>query len=345
MALNVGLAGFGFMGAMHAQIYDLLSGVEVTAVADADPERARQALADLGYPQVPVYESLADLLASEEVDIVDICLPTDMHPHACLEAITAGKAVFCEKPLALTVEDGERIVRAATDAGVPFQVGHVIRFWPEYQELKRAHRSGESGRLLSLTMQRRSSPPAYASGGWLLDAKRSRGALLDLHIHDTDFVLDLLGMPKAVTTWGTREEHGGWTHVFTRYHYPDLAVLAEGGWNYPSQWGFSMSYQALYEKLALDFDSTLAPTLTATRGEEPRQPVPLPEPAAGSSRAGSGNISALGGYFNELAYFVECLQRRRQPEIATAEQALRSLRVTLAELESAESGRTVSLEW
>jgi predicted dehydrogenase len=341
--MRIGLVGFGFMGGMHAQIYERLAGAHVAAIADASPEKAAENLKKLGFPNIPVYRSLAELLSEEEVDIIDICLPTDRHRDACLEAIRAGKAVFCEKPLALSGEEADEIARAAEEANVPFQVGQVIRFWPEYQALKEILGAGRAGKLLSLSMQRLSPRPLYASERWLLDAERSKGAMLDLHIHDTDFLLHLLGEPDAVTTWGTKEAKAGWTHVFTRYHYPDLAVFAEGGWNYPSTWGFKMAFQAVFENGVLDFDSTRMPTLLLTLGDEPPKTVDVETAQAGSSRSGTGNISALGGYFNELKYFVDCLERGEQPQVATAWQAARSVHAVMAELESAETNTTVRL--
>lgn len=341
--MKIGLIGFGFMGGMHAQIYAHFSGTQVAAIADASPEKATEKLIKLGFPRIPVYRSLTELLGNEDIDVVDICLPTDMHKEACLEAIGAGKAVFCEKPLALSGEEADEIARTAEEANVPFQVGQVIRFWPEYQALKEILVSGRAGKLLSLSMQRLSPRPLYASERWLLDQKRSKGAMLDLHIHDTDFLLHLLGEPNAVTTWGTKEAEAGWTHVFTRYHYPNVAVFAEGGWNYPSTWAFKMAFQAVFENGVLDFDSTRTPTLLLTRGDEPPTTVEVEMPQAASSRSDTGNISALGGYFNELKYFVECLERGEQPQVATARQAARSVHAVMAELESAETHTTVRL--
>jgi predicted dehydrogenase len=339
----VGLIGFGFMGGMHAQIYDMLPTTELVAIADAFPEKAKENLNKLAFPALPVYRSLSELLREEDVDIIDICLPTDMHHAACLEAIGAGKAVFCEKPLALSGEEADDIVKAAEAANVPFQVGQVIRFWPEYQALKEMFDSNRIGKLLSLTMQRSGARPTYASDSWLLDHTRSKGAMLDLHIHDTDFVLYLLGEPEAVTTWGTKETQAGWTHVFTRYHYPDVAVFVEGGWNYPAKWDFKMAFHAVFEQGVLDFDSTRALKLVLTQADKPPQEVTFEAPEAGTSRSGVGNISALGGYFNELQYFVACLERGEHPQIATVRQAARSVHAVMAELESADTNTTVRL--
>jgi len=338
---RIALAGFGFMGQMHAQIYQQLSGATLVAVADAEVEKTGACLAKLGF-DIPVFSNLGDLLKTECVDAVDICLPTDLHVSFALQTIAAGKHLFCEKPIALSVGESETIIQAAEAAGVMLQVGQCIRFWPEYQTFVDFVKSGQAGRLLSLSLQRRAGRPGYSAGNWLNDSARSQGAAFDLHIHDTDFVQHLLGVPTAVSSTGTKDATG-WSHIFTTYHFPDVSVVAEGGWNYPAQWGFQMAFQAIFENGAVEYDSVATPTLGVTLGDQPRQPLPYRDPGAGSFSVAGGNLSALGGYYNELEYFVECLNCGRPPEIATGRQALASVRIALAEIESAATGKTIAL--
>ena len=176
----------------------------------------------------------------------------------------------------------------------------------------------------------------------MLFRSRSGGAALDLHIHDTDFVHHLLGAPTAVTSTGTRDQTG-WSHIFTTYHYRNLIVTAEGGWNYPKNWGFQMAFQAVFEHGALEFDSRSSPTLVVTLGNGKKRAMPYRNPGAGESSTGSGNLASLGGYYNELAAFLSCVERKRVPRIATAGQAADSLATVLAEIHAATTGRTVSL--
>jgi predicted dehydrogenase len=126
---KIAIVGMGFMGTMHAQIYKQLRDAALVAVVDKRQAKARQVLAKLGI-QAPVFGTLEAMLRACNVDAVDICLPTDLHAPFALAAIAAGKHVFCEKPLALTKADGKKIAEAARKAGVFFQVGQCIRFWP-----------------------------------------------------------------------------------------------------------------------------------------------------------------------------------------------------------------------
>lgn len=338
---NIAIIGLGFMGTMHAQIYAQLRHARLVAVVDINKAKARRNLAKLNLG-APVFGTLEEMLAACDADVADICLPTDLHAPFALKAITAGKHVFCEKPLALKASDGRKIAAAAKKARVFLQVGQCIRFWPEYQALEAFVKSGKAGKLLSLSLQRRVGRTTYSAGDWLNDGDRSGGGALDLHIHDTDFIHHLLGKPDAVTSVGTRDKTG-WSHIFTTYHFKDVAVTAEGGWNYPVHWGFQMAFQAVFERGAVEFDSGASPTLVATIGKGKKSPLPFRSPGAGESKTGAGNLSSLGGYYNELSAFIDCLEKKRAPKIATGDQAAGSLATALAEIRSAATGRTIKL--
>ena len=338
MKTRVALVGFGFMGRMHARVYQALPDVTIVGIVDSFPD-ARVEAAKLGL-RSEVHSSLEDLIKSTGVDVIDVCLPTDLHAEAVVTAARAGKHVFCEKPLALDISDAERAIAAVEESGVLFQVGHCIRFWPEYQALERFVRSGRGGKLTSLSLQRRASRPGSSRDNWVVDPARSKGAVLDLHIHDTDYVIHLLGTPRAVQSVG---RPGDWSRIFTHYHFDDVAVTAEGGWDYPAQWGFQMAFQAVFENAVIEFDSLSCPSLHLTIGNEPKQPLPFDKPAIASDGPGGGNISDLGGYYNELACFCDCVRHRKPPAISTGRQALETLRVTLAEMDSVRERRIIPL--
>jgi predicted dehydrogenase len=324
------LVGCGFMGGMHAQIYSQLEGVELVAVVDANTESSADKLKSFGTP-VPIFKTLEEALTNTECDFVDICLPTKLHRQYALTAIEAGKALFCEKPLALSMEEANDILAAAKTHGTFAQVGHCIRFWPEYQALMDYHKSGKGGKLLSLHLMRRAGRPDYGVDNWLNDANQSGGAALDLHIHDTDFVLALLGQPLSVTSRVT-EDFSGPVHIFNLLDYDGLTVSTEGGWNYPAKWGFQMSFQAIYENTVLDFDSSNDNGLTLCIGDDEPKKIEIAKPDSGESTSGEGNISDLGGYFNELLYFTDCLKSGKPPTIATLEDAHASLKLTLKQI-------------
>lgn len=340
-SLDIALVGFGFMGTMHAQIYAQLPGARLVGIADPRADAARAKLQKLGM-DIPVFESLPELLSARpEARMVDLCTPLDLHETNALIALKSGRHLFCEKPLAPTLAAADRIIAAAKATGVMTQVGHCIRFWPEYQALRQYTDSGRSGRLLRLSLSRQSSRPDYTVDNWANDERRSGGAALDLHIHDTDFVLALLGPPRAVHSRAVFD-YSGPSQIVTLYDYPDTVVSADGGWSYPHKWGFRMTFQALFEDACIDYDSGKSPTLTITENEGVPKPLAFEAPAAGESKSGDGNISGLGGYFNELRAFVDCIMRGIPPSDATLEDARASLAVVFAEIESARERRPVT---
>jgi predicted dehydrogenase len=333
-SVNVAIAGFGFMGNMHAQVYTQLAGARLIGVADPRTDVTRAKLQTLGL-DVPVHNSLKELLtALPQTDVVDVCTPLDAHEADALTALESGRHLFCEKPLAPSLAAADRIITAAEKAGVMTQVGHCIRFWPEYKALREFVRDGRGGRLLSLSLIRQSSRPEYTVDNWINCEQRSGGAALDLHIHDTDFAIALLGMPRSVYSRSVFDSSGP-SHIFTLYDYPDVVVTSEGGWNYPPKWGFRMAFQACFEHACIDFDSGKSTTLTVTRNNEAPVPLAFQTPATGESQGTGGNISSLGGYFNELQTFTECILKGIPPVDATLQDARRSLAVTFAEIESA----------
>src|SRR6185437_12415137 len=119
-------------------------------------DRAEKLAADAGAGVASDWDTV---LADPDVDVVDICVPTPLHREAAERALAAGKHVFLEKPIALTVDDADAIVDAAERSGRLFMVGLVLRFWPEYVELQRRIASGELGRAYAVGAFRL-SPPA-----------------------------------------------------------------------------------------------------------------------------------------------------------------------------------------
>jgi len=319
------LAGFGLMGKKHADVYPLLSDACVVGVVDPRGEELGESLRASLLGPVPVFVDFDSAARELEFSSVDICLPTDLHREIALQAFAVGKHVFCEKPIALNKRDAMAMVEAARFAGRQLMVGHCIRFWPEYVELKRIVDSGGHGRLLSLSLGRRTGRPGYSVGNWVNKPERCLGAALDLHIHDTDFLLHLLGAPQAVVSQGLCDETG-WSSIATQYAYDGPIVTAEGAWNYPANWGFQMRFSAVFERAVLDYDSRSGITLASGEAE----PVVLSMPSH-------------DGYYHELAYFIGCLERGELVSISTGGQASASLDLVLTEIESARSKQMISL--
>ena len=317
--LRVGLIGCGFMGTMHANCYKALEGVTVTAVADIRPEKAEQ-LAD----GAQIYGDGKDLIKNADVDIIDICLPTFLHAeYACL-AMEKVKYVFVEKPVALTVAESRIMKAKQRKTGAFVQVGQVIRFWDEYVALQDIVESGKYGKVVNANFRRISPRPDWGWNDWLLDAAFSGGAAQDLHIHDIDFVLSLFGEPKKVFSakniLGEKN-----SYVNSLLQYKDFVVTVEGTWDLPSSHPFEATFRVVFENAVVENAGGKFMLYTNEGAEE----IKLEKKELAASGGTSGNISDLGGYFNELCYFVERAKNGQAIEKATLSDAAASLKFLL----------------
>ena len=339
--LKVGIVGYGFMGRTHATCYQALDGVEIAAVADLDPARRSLAAEAIG---CAVFKDADAMLENARVDIVDVCSATGAHEGHILAALAQGKHVICEKPMSLTLESCDRIIVSAKSCGTTVMIAQVLRFWPEYLAVRKLVRSGELGAVQWVSARRLSSVPTWSQGNWLLDPAASGGAAFDMHIHDQDFIAELIGSPKKILALGTAGYSGGdsiqtlgWEHTGGAKSY------AEASFALPPRFPFNMSLLVACERGAIRFDSSRTPSLIMYPAGGGEYAPEMPTPPAVSAAKVTGNIEALAGYFNEISYFVDCVKTGKSPEIITLEDARQAVRICLAVRESAASGKVVDL--
>lgn len=319
--LKVGLIGAGFMGAMHANCYKALEGVELAAIADIREEKAT-ALAQ--GTNAKIYGDGKDLIANADVDVIDICLPTFIHAEYAILAMDKVKYVFVEKPVALTNEHIDALIAKQKETGAYVQVGQVIRFWDEYVALKEIIESGKYGKVVNANFRRISPSPTWGWNDWLRKVEFSGGAAQDLHIHDIDFVLSLFGEPEAVSSVKNSEGEAN-SYVATLMKYKDFPVSVEGTWNLPASYPFSASFRVMFEKACVENAPGTGFVLYTDEGKEN---IVIEKQDIGTSEAG-GNISDLGGYYKELLYFTDCAKKSSPVEKATLKDAAASLRFLL----------------
>ncbi|MGI6337562.1 MAG: Gfo/Idh/MocA family protein [Eubacteriales bacterium] len=328
--LKIGLIGAGFMGAMHAACYATL-GIPIVAVADVREEKCAEMAQKYG---CKTYTDGESLLADADVNVIDICLPTYQHTKYALMAMEKVPAVFIEKPVALTVEEGEALLKKQQETGAQVMVGQVIRLWDEYVWLKEAADSGRYGKIVTGTFKRVSPRPTWGWKGWLTDPVRSGTMALDMHIHDCDFVRALCGEPKTIQTAVSRDASGKIIHIGTAYGFGNTTIFAEGIWDYPLTFPFAMEYRVMFEKATVAAEHG---TLTVYTDEGVEHPTYKRE-QTGTVVEGGGNISDLGAYYNELKYFTDRLKAGKPIEINTLPEAVKSLKLVLKEIEMAGGG-------
>ena len=184
-ALRIGVAGLGRIGKIHFDnLRNHVSGAELVAVADPSSEgRAYAEKSD-----VACYESFDELVGHSELDAVAVCSPTDQHANHVVAAARAGKHLFCEKPLDLSVARVEETLAVVNEAGVKLMLGFNRRFDRHFAKLKSLVASGSVGEphIIKLTSRDPAPPP-------LEFIKHSGGLFLDMTIHDFDMARHLAG--------------------------------------------------------------------------------------------------------------------------------------------------------
>lgn len=341
MMVRVGIVGLGFMGVTHYYNYKKVKGAQVVAVCDVDPKRLAGDWRDV-IGNLPIktsgredlsglkrYDNLDAMMDDPDLDLVDICLPTYLHSQATIKALNAGKHVFVEKPIALTVRDADKMIETAQQAGLLLMVGQVLRFFPEFRLIKDMQESGNYGKLRGLHLKRVISKPTWAD--WFLDPAKSGGAIVDLHIHDSDFVQFLFGLPKAVFTQGLIDrQHSEAEYYVTHYLFddPDLTVTALGGNLAMPKFVFEHGYDAYFEQATVEFNSRLGKT-------------PVLYTADGKQR--EVKLKPVDAYFAELQYAVDCVRKNQLPALLSGESARNALLLCLKELESFRKGKPVKV--
>ena len=327
--LKIGLIGCGFMGTMHANCYKNLPGAKLAAVADLRPDKA-QSVAE-GTDAV-IYGDGMDLISQADVDIIDICLPTYLHATFALAAMDKVNYVFIEKPVALTTAECDQLLAKQAQTGCQVQIGQVIRFWDEYVVLKQIVAGGKYGKVINANFRRISPTPTWGYNDWLRNPALSGGAAQDLHIHDIDYVLSLFGEPEKVTSIKNTLGEGN-SYVCSLLKYPEHAVSVEGTWNLPGTHPFQATFRVVFEKAVVENEGGKFLLYT----EEGVEPIHIEKKEMVSTGGTQGNISDLGGYYNELAYFVGQAAQGAPIQEATLATAAASLKFLLEkELPAAE---------
>jgi predicted dehydrogenase len=335
--MKVAIVGAGGIGNVHGEAYLQVPGAQVTAVADIRMEKA-QSLADKHAARA--YPSLDALLEQEKPDMADVCVPSYLHKALAVQCMQHGLHVLCEKPMALSLADAQAMADCAGQNGVMFMVAQVIRFWPEYIYLKQLVDQGTYGRLVQVSFSRTCGAPLWSWENWYTDPARSGLAPFDLHVHDVDYVQYLLGRPAGVYSMAVNQPELNISHIRTRYIFnQDVFVEAEAGW-YPGKVPFSAKYRAVFEGAVLDYNGETLTLYAAPSADPVKVDVALK-----MSMGANINLSNLGPYFSEIAYFARCQQDGVPPSVVTPQQSVDSIRLVTAEIESAKTGRVVDLHW
>ena len=322
--IRTGVIGVGLMGSDHNTAIKKLSekkDIQVAAIADCRSGMLKKA-AEL-WPEAALYPDAMELIQKEDLDAVHICLPSYLHAKAAAAAMEKGWNVLLEKPACLSEEECALLMETKKRTGVKVMVGQVLRFFPEYSFLKEAFDTGKYGALKGIVLQRLSQNVLWGFEDWFHDEKKSGSVVLDLHIHDADFVRFLLGEPEGIHVSATAYEDGMINQILTQYDYPGILVSAEGVWDITEKIPFSASFRAYFEEATVTFSGRETPSLRVWKKDGTVEEPQL------------AKAPVLGGYYTEIEYFYDCLEKGAEPERASLEEGIRTVQLVLRELREA----------
>jgi predicted dehydrogenase len=342
--IRVGIAGIGFMGMIHYHAIKRLRNARVVSICTRDPKKLqgdwrsiqgnfgpRGAIENL--KNIRTYDNFDAMLADPNVDLIDICLPTHMHPQASIAALKQGKHVLVEKPIALRLDDGRRMMAAARKAKRKLFVAHVLPFFPGFSDAIECVRSGKLGKLQVVRLNRIIAKPDWRKGPQAEDLEG--GAAIDLHIHDTHFIQMLCGTPKAVFSRGITV-NGTVNYLSTQYIYkdPNLNVSCDSGAVSMKGRSFTHGFELYFEKgtLLYQWASMSGKAVAVT-------PLTLLDAQGKVRHIGAGISDPMDAFIGEIKTAVDTLSGKSDGKLIGGEGALSALAICYREIESVRSGK------
>lgn len=332
--LKIGLIGSGYIGAVHAAAYQRVSNAQLVAVADINESSGRK-IADAF--SCNYYQQAEQMLRDEDIQVVDICLPTFLHEQYVELAAKYQKHILCEKPFGLSYESCRRMIQCCEDAGVKLMVAQAARWVPEFSKARQMLEDGVFGKLHMVSSRRLSQAPAWTT--WHKNPDKSGGGLYDLLVHNVDYLTGMFGEVAKVSAIGWKSESGCWNHVVVQLMFKNgVVAVDEGSLEMTGDYPFSVGLRIVGEMATLDYqfaggqniescDTTVNSIILYEKGQVPR----------------NVEVEEKDPYELEIIDYLASISENTSVPISPAE-SLYVMKVVEAIKESLENGKTVVVE-
>lgn len=339
--IRIGIVGVGFMGMIHFLGARKVKDAGVAAICSRDEKKLagdwrsiqgnfgpRGEMMDLS--GLKKYRELDEMLADKDIDLIDVCNPTHLHPGTAIKALRAGKHVLVEKAIALDPKDADAMVEAAQQAKRLLMVAHVLPFFPEFAYAAEAIRGGQFGKLLGGHFKRVISRPDWSAD--IGDAAKTGGPAVDLHIHDTHFIGLVCGVPKQVFSTGVVSGDSV-DYLTTQYLYAPggPAITCSSGAVAMKGRPFVHGYEIYLEKATLVYESGTCPLTVLSADGSSEQPKL------------SGGDDATAAFTNEIQAAVDSVKAGKEHDYLSGKLARDALVMCYREIESVKSGKPVEI--
>ena len=332
---NICITGTGMIGRAHVSglAANGSDNVKYIAACDNNKEKCDAFAEEFG---LKAYYDFGQMLEDPDIDIVDICLPSNLHEEFAVKAANAKKNVMVEKPISFTLEAAENIYAAAKENGVRVMVAQNLRFWPEYVRIKELIDEGVLGDIITIYAARLGQIPTWAE--WYKDPKVSGETLMNLTLHDIDYVHYLFGKPKSIYSAGTKDGYGCYNDVMNIIVFENgTNVLVDGSLSMTPGYPFTMHMRVLGSKGTLEFSYKAGENIDA---ENCKTFLTLYLPGDGGKEIEFKQYDAYGC---ELQYFADCITSGKDTEMVSEESVLATLKSILKAKESLATGEVYQL--
>jgi len=347
--LKIGLAGLGRMGSFHLSIYEKLMEdgfpVKLVAICDVDEDKLTgksSAVVNLtegkdtkksDLTKYHQYTNIDDMLAKEDLDYVDVVVPTYLHCELSCKVLESGRHCFCEKPMALNEEQCQKMIDTADKAGKQLIVGHCLRYWPEYVYLKQIVENKVYGEVNGGYFWRGGYQDHETNGSWqnwIITREKGGGALCDQHVHDTDVINWIFGMPKGVSTIGKTTFPGSaYDLLSTNYIYDDRKTITAIDDTAYKGVPFTYGYKVDLEWACIEYKDF---KLTV-----------YPHKAAPFSPDVSIYGPSLDAYYNELSAYLTAVDNGFKLDRMDPYKSKEAIKIMRTEMRSADNNGTLEL--
>ena len=364
--IRVGIIGVGWPGQRHIEGYQKHPDARIVAISDVNAAAAEQVKTQYNVDGARIFNDYRELLSGDHVDAVSICTPNFLHVPMAIDALDAGKHVLLEKPLARTLQEGERLAaKVAEHPAQAFMIAFNNRYRPDSVVLKQRIEAGELGNIYYAKTGWLRGAAEFFLRGWFTQRNRSGGGpLIDLGVHMLDLSLWFMGNPRPVSVSGSvyhefndfmRESTGSDVDVedlataFIKLDNGATIVLDVSWLSHIEQ--SNLVYAQLFgtqggarisRGLGNEAGGQEQMTINTTTGKGPARATLVQHPKFQTMQAQQQGFMLYESFRAEIADFVDSIEAGRQPG-ATITHGLDVLRVLDAIYRSAETGKEIDL--
>jgi len=332
---NVAVVGAGYIGLAHIEAYKQVCDTKVVAVVDKSAENGAKGVEAAGRA-CRYYETLEEAVADQKIDVVDVCLPTNLHEEFVIKAANAKCHVLCEKPVTFELDSFDRMVGACKENGVYFMVAQVARWWPEFITIKDLIQQSKLGNIHMIYEKRLAQHPNWAV--WHRRPEVSGGGLYDINIHDIDYLYSLFGMPSRVYATGWKSPTGCWNHVSTNLSWADgTNAIYETSLEMTGNFPFSIEFRGCGDNGTIVYEMTAGHNIKD--GDRGSNLIYYP---AGEETVVPIEVEQTDMFASEIGEFISAIKNGTEVPV-TPTQSREVLQITLAIKKSLEEGVTVDL--